>query len=196
MAPKVPKVAGLKRCRLTAKSPVADYPRVPLELGNGPVPSELGDADVPRELIDSPVPLQLSSDIVASALVAVKEEEVDPSTQEHKGRRNAKKGEGMNPLEVSRMLGMLKKRKLKDRACVFAYLILKKKNHIVFLNTCKGGGGNSCRGDRHPREDAGILGSPFLSCHNARTTTAMRALRLRTPFPFTPGLILARRPSS
>ena len=124
MAPKVPKVAGLKRSRLTAKSPVADA-RVPLELGNGPVPSELGDADVPRELSDSPVPLQLSSDIVASALVPVKEEEADPPTQEHKGRRNAKKGEGMNPLEVSRMLGMLKKRKLKDRACVFAYLILK-----------------------------------------------------------------------
>ena len=31
-------------------------------------------------------------------------------------RRNAKKGEGMNPLDVSRMLGMLKKRtKAKDR---------------------------------------------------------------------------------
>ena len=124
MAPKVPKVAGLKRVRLTVKSPVADA-RVPLELGNGPVPSELGDADVPRELSDSPVPLQLSSDIVASALVPVKEEEaVDPPTQQRMGRGNAKKREGMNPLEVSRMLGMLKKMKLKDRACVFAYRIL------------------------------------------------------------------------
>ena len=44
-------------------------------------------------------------------LVAVKIEQDDGGS-----RRNAKKGEGMNPLDVSKMLGMLKKRtKAKDR---------------------------------------------------------------------------------
>ena len=47
----------------------------------------------------------------ADGLVPVKIEQGDGDS-----RRNAKKGEGMNPLDVSRMLGMLKKRtKAKDR---------------------------------------------------------------------------------
>ena len=49
--------------------------------------------------------------VLTDGLIAVKTEHDDED-----GRRNAKKGEGMNPLDVSRMLPMLKKRtKSKDR---------------------------------------------------------------------------------
>ena len=49
--------------------------------------------------------------VLTDGLIAVKTEHDDAD-----GRRNAKKGEGMNPLDVSRMLTMLKKRtKSKDR---------------------------------------------------------------------------------
>ena len=45
-----------------------------------------------------------------AALVECKKEETDAKEEDcQNGRGNAMKGEGMNPLEVSRMLGMLKK---------------------------------------------------------------------------------------
>ena len=86
------------------------------------VPAEEPTVEVP---VDSIVPY-----------VAVKIEETEPVIEETMaeenaaGRHNATKGNGMNPLEVSRMLTMLNKRRKKDRAClrirntnVFAYLV-------------------------------------------------------------------------
>ena len=50
------------------------------------------------------------------ALVECKEE--DTEHEPISGARRAAKGEGMNPLEVSRMLTMLKKRRKKDCVCM------------------------------------------------------------------------------
>ena len=50
------------------------------------------------------------------ALVECKEE--DTENEPISGARRAAKGEGMNPLEVSRMLTMLKKRRKKDCVCM------------------------------------------------------------------------------
>ena len=68
-------------------------------------PAPQTDGDDMKENAGAIVP------VLTDGLIAVKTEHDDED-----GRRNAKKGEGMNPLDVSRMLSMLKKRtKSKDR---------------------------------------------------------------------------------
>ena len=47
-----------------------------------------------------------------------KEEKEDTDNENVDGAKRASKGNGMNPLEVSRMLAMLGKRRKKDRACM------------------------------------------------------------------------------
>ena len=74
-----------------------------------------GKKDAGDSATDAIVPVkqeqQDTPGVLAGAIVAVKPEPVDEEP-----RRIAKKGEGMNPLDVSRMLSMLKKRtKSKDR---------------------------------------------------------------------------------
>ena len=113
MAPKVVSVA--KRSRVTVKSPELVVRQ----------PSKLS---VDSDLVCSPEPagalvaLQFAEVDVAApitALVACKEEETDTKQEDcPEGAGRARKGAGMNPLEVSRMLSMLKKRKSKDRACL------------------------------------------------------------------------------
>ena len=90
------------------------------EIADGPTeePTESQQAEFTEEPVSSLVPF-----------LDVKLEETE-AEEKSAGRLNATKGSGMNPLEVSRMLTMLKKRKKKDRAC------LRIRNTIVFAYVC------------------------------------------------------------
>ena len=58
------------------------------------------------------------SDQIVPLIDVKKEEEGGPGNEQPDGAKRASKGNGMNPLEVSRMLAMLGKRRKKDRACM------------------------------------------------------------------------------
>ena len=99
------------------------------------LPAELAVADASGPLLESQLtasePLLESQLTVADApMLECKKEETDEEGDKvAMSRRNAKRGCGMNPLEVSRMLAVLKKRRKKDRACLrirkFACLVFK-----------------------------------------------------------------------
>ena len=95
----------------------------------------------PVEVADKIVP-EVADEIVP--FVACKEEKNDDedATSEKKVMR-ASKGQGMNPMEVSRMTTMLAKRRKKDHAClcmrntyVCANMLLKFISLHLFLSIC------------------------------------------------------------
>ena len=113
MAPKA--ASSAKRCRPTVKSPEL----VVRQPSNLSVDSALvASPELAGALLALP-PAQPAVAAPTKAFVACKEEETDTKEEDClQGHRRAQKGCGMNPLEVSRMLAMLKKRGKKDRACL------------------------------------------------------------------------------
>ena len=107
-----PKKNASTRKRTKQQAEIADEPTEE--------PTESQQAEFTEEPVSSLVPL-----------LDVKLEETE-AEENSAGRLNATKGSGMNPLEVSRMLAMLGKRRKKDHAClrirntyVCAYLVFK-----------------------------------------------------------------------
>lgn len=88
----------------------AEPPRVVEKPAEPPmaVASVKQDVEKPAE---PPMPVAMVKQEPTDAIVAY-------NSAADNSRRNAQKGQGMNPLEVSRMLTMLKKRMKKDNACV------------------------------------------------------------------------------
>ena len=83
------------------------------------------------------------ADKIAPFLACKEENNDDEDATSEKNILRASKGQGMNPLEVSRMTTMLAKRRKKDHAClgicikyVFAYLLLKFMSLHLFLSKC------------------------------------------------------------
>ena len=113
MSPKAASAA--KRCRIASKSPE----HVVRQASTLSVDSKSVASPDPAGVLVALQPAEPDVAAPIAALVECKKEETDAKEEDgQNGRGNARKGEGMNPLEVSRMLGMLKKRKSKDRACL------------------------------------------------------------------------------
>ena len=70
-------------------------------------------AFIPADAVEAPAD---TADTELAPLVECKTEEAEDEATT--GARRATKGNGMNPLEVSRMLTMLGKRRKKDHACM------------------------------------------------------------------------------
>ena len=114
----------------------------------GFIPVEAPLAELRKEDLEEAEDAKIAAEVgVADEIVpfvACKEENKDDedATSDKKILR-ASKGQGMNPLEVSRMTTMLAKRRKKDHAClgmrikyVFAYMLLKFISLHLFLSIC------------------------------------------------------------
>ena len=113
MSPKA--ASDAKRCRITVKSPE----HVVRQASTLSVDSKSVASPEPAGVLVALQPAEPDVAAPITALVECKKEETDAKEEDcPNGRGNARKGEGMNPLEVSRMLSMLKKRRSKDRACL------------------------------------------------------------------------------
>ena len=81
-------------------------------------PADTADKASNRDLSEVDEAPDTADKNTAGELALVKCKEEDIENEPISGARRAAKGEGMNPLEVSRMLTMLKKRRKKDFFCM------------------------------------------------------------------------------
>ena len=81
-------------------------------------PADTADKAPKRDLSEVDEAPDTADKNTADELALVECKEEDTENEPISGARRAAKGEGMNPLEVSRMLTMLKKRRKKDCVCM------------------------------------------------------------------------------
>jgi hypothetical protein len=86
--------------------------------GVGEAPADTADKTPNRELSELDDASDTADKNTGDELALVECKEEDTENEPISGARRAAKGEGMNPLEVSRMLTMLKKRRKKDCVCM------------------------------------------------------------------------------